>query len=124
MKIKNVEKFRNELLKAIEDVYYVNAEWCECIWKDGNEYTGMMKEVSTWEEIDGEWKCVSLPKAIKINGAKLAITVDSDGDIELWSTSVKTHFVRLVTIPAKIRANKLAIAMEVSVMIEKYWNWM
>lgn len=121
MKIKNVESFRNELYKALEDVFFTEVEWIDCMWKGGNEYRDIMKSQSTWEKVDGEFKCVSLPQVLKIEDAKLAITVD-DEDVEIWSTAVKTHYVRLVTMPMSLRENKMALAMEVALMVEKYWK--
>lgn len=78
MKIRNVDKFREELYNAIQDSNLWKVEAVSAVWKDGNEYRDSMTEynhVSTEEDVIGY---ISLAQPMKIEKG-LFINVDEDG---------------------------------------------
>lgn len=71
MRITNIEKFRNELYKAIEDTCAWTVETPEAIFK------------SDFKMIDGNVRVVSLEHPMKIEDGALYLTVDKDA-ISFW----------------------------------------
>lgn len=123
MRINNVEKFRNELYKALEDLRYYKGgvEFTGCMWKDGNEYREEMKKDVKWAAIGKQVEVVSLPHPIVFRGAKMAVTVD-EGDVTIWDTSVKEYYLILSCIYTENYRNKTSYMMAIAVEVERLFN--
>lgn len=85
MKIKNVEKFRNDIYAAIKDAFlfrWEEVEASEATWKgDNTDFEESMKEFNHYDFTQGDYHLISLaqPLKIKANGKVLYLTVDKDG---------------------------------------------
>lgn len=126
MRINNVEKFRNELYKALLDVRYYEGgiEFLECVWKDGNEYREEMKEdvEYRWNPLEGKAEVISLPQPILFRSAKLAVTVDEDGDVTFWDTSVHDVYELIGRGYAENYRNKTSYMMAIAIEVERLFN--
>ena len=117
MKIKNVEKFRNELYEAIA-ANYLNTEAPACTWKGGNEYKEIMNEINT-HTLDGTAKCVSLAKPLLIRDLGLAITVDAEsGDVDVYDITKPEEFVFKGWVTMDLYKTKMAYAIAVTQRLE------
>ena len=74
MRITNVEKFRNELYEAIEDICKWTVETPEAIFKS--------------EIVDNKSHVISLARPMKIEGGALYLTVDEDA-VCFWRSENK-----------------------------------
>lgn len=89
MKIRNPEKYRDTLYKAIDDAALFDfAETPLCVWKDGHERP---KYADQLQDFDAEGKCISLPHPFHIKGSNVWMIIDHDGDA-IFYLSHETHF--------------------------------
>lgn len=118
MKIKNAEKFREELYTAIEDALlweFDEIQTAAASFKGGfDAYKEEMLEHFTYEWGDDfrTYKIISLPHPMMITkGDKtLYLTVDESG-VEFYK-SLEDQFVRTGSLDADIYKNKMSFAMK------------
>lgn len=116
MRITNVDKFRQDMFKALKDVYYSGVETCECMWKGDREHSEFMNEHFVFNDDYSE--IVSLPQPLHFTEKHVAVTV-GDEYVILWDTSVKTHYEVLKRICIDCYQTRMGIAMVVCRSIEE-----
>lgn len=121
MKINNVEKFRDELYKAMIDNYLGNYELTDCVWKDGHKCSEeeMKEEVQyIWNAEEERPQAISLPFPLWFPKEGISITVDEDG-VCYWDMKKQDRFDMIGYCPACVYRNKMSFSMAVVRDIEK-----
>lgn len=123
MRIKNVEKFRDELYKAIKDNYITECSTSSAMWKDGNEFSNDMSELDgwAWNEEEQRPMVVSLAHPISFATSKIAITIDEDG-ANFYDTSDTNEYKVIGYVMADLCRNKMSFVMAVAKKIENLCN--
>ena len=121
MKIKNVDKFREELYKALKDNYMGSStEESNYMWKDGNERTQeMMEDVQyKWNAVEERPEAYSLPQPMHFRDYKVAIVVEEDG-VTFWDTSIKSYYEMIGYVPTNVYINRMSFSMAVVKTLEQ-----
>ena len=89
MKIKNIEKFRNELYAALKDGSWLpfdDSAECVIIAEHENSinHERLANSIPVWREVNGETVAVALYRPLKVLGTDYFVTVDVDADVSLW----------------------------------------
>lgn len=124
MKITNTDKFRQDIYKAIKDIYFFGTETSAAMWKgDFDDFKPSMAEHFMYDDLDGRdtWEVISLPQPLQFTDYGFAITV-TDDEIIIWDTTIKTHYDRLRVFYASAYSSRLAIAMALCKEIEALCN--
>lgn len=125
MKIKNVEKFREELYGALIDgnCYGFAEAHASCVYKDAHKefverHQSLVSELPLYDVDEcGEYVVVSLPYPMHFKGTSLYMTVDEDG-VDIW-VSMDKYFVRHTSILRDIYQKKLGFIVAVSNRVSK-----
>lgn len=118
MKIKNVEKFREELYAAIKDAYlweWDNIQTSSAVWKGtSDDYEESMTSYSSFKFIDERALRISLPHPmiIRNNGKAVYITVDDSG-ATFWK-STDEEFEYMGSIDINFYQSKMSFSMVVT----------
>ena len=118
MKIKNVEKFREELYTAIKDAFlyqWRSIETPSAMWKGTNDdYEESMERCSSFKFVDGKMFRISLahPMVIKHNDKSVYMTVDDEG-VTFWK-STDEEFEYRGSIEANLYQNRMSFSMVVT----------
>lgn len=119
MKISNVNKFRNELYKALEANYVWETEKVGAVWKDGNKYSDMMENIETYKcDEEGNTICVSLAQPMMFRDKGVAITVD-DNSVCYWDITKKGQYEMVDFEMWECYSNKMAFVIAVVKKLEK-----
>lgn len=89
MKIKNIEKFRNELYAALKDgSCHALDDRADYVAIEGHDDSilreSLEKSIPQWAEVNGETLAVALYRPLAILGTPFLVTVDFDADVSLW----------------------------------------
>lgn len=89
MKIKNIEKFRNELYAALKDGSWLAFDdSAECVLIEEHENSinreRLVNSIPVWREVNGETVAVALYRPLAVFGTDYLVTVDFDADVSLW----------------------------------------
>ena len=122
MRITNIEKFREEMYKAIEGTYEWMTNTPSAVFKSGVEYKDSMTEYNHSGIVNDEPHVISLARPMEIEGKKeLYITVDEDG-VSFWR-SENEYFEFDGYMDFDIYTNKLsfiaALVLRIANKIEK-----
>lgn len=118
MKIKNVEKFREDLYTAIKDAYlwqWDSIETSSAIWKGtSDDYVECMTRNSSFKFVDGMALRISLPHpmVIRNNGKTVYMTVDNAG-VTFWQ-STDEEFQYRGSLHAEFYQNRMSFSMVVA----------
>lgn len=121
MKINNVEKFREELYRALKDNYMGSStEESNYMWKDGNERTQeMMDDVQyDWNAVEERPEAISLPQPMHFRDYKVAIVVEEDG-VTFWDTSMMSYYEMIGYVSTNVYINRMSFSMAVIKTLEQ-----
>lgn len=121
MRVKNVEKFRDQLYEAIKDQSWWDVDTdITVVVKHGYDYVSGANHVTErphYEVVMGEARCVSLPHPCRIKNIGMYITVDEMG-INFWKDN-KNEFKYSGCLSFEFYKSRLSMVMALANMISR-----
>ena len=125
MKIKNIEKFRNELYKALDGGSWLPFDdSAECVivaeHKSDINRERLANSIPVWREVNGETVAVALYRPLEILGTDYFVTVDFDADVSLWKRVDGGY--RFEDFVSTNNYSRMAVAIKVFDMVDRAYR--